>query len=339
MGGQRRMITIKKPGLLTSIQDLGRYGFQKYGVIVSGVMDPLAHRTANLLVGNEENSPTLEITLLGPVIEFHENTLISICGGDLSPTLNGESVRMWRTIFVKKGSELRFGPLKAGCRVNLAIAGGFSVPTVMGSKSTYLRAGIGGYNGRALKAGDNISVSPPSQLSSKIVLQMREQCKNQSFLEMEWSVASDFIPIQKEDRSIRVMKGRQFPLFTHKSQSGFFKKTFEVTTQSDRMGYRLKGEKLALEHPKEMLSEAVNFGTIQVPADGNPIILLADRQTTGGYPKMGQVASVDLPLLAQVKPGDQLRFSEVTHVVAEHLLLDREKKIQELKNGILLKFK
>lgn len=333
------MITIKKPGLLTSIQDLGRYGFQKYGVIVSGVMDPVAHRIANLLVGNDENAPTLEVTLLGPVLEFQEDTLISICGGDLFPTINGKPVPMWRTIYVKKGSELRFGTAKAGCRVNLAVAGGFSVPSVMESKSTYLLAGIGGYNGRALKAGDNISVNPPSSLASKIILQMKNRARAQSFLETEWSVASKFIPSFKTEQTIRVMKGRQYNLFKKQCQNDFFSRTFEVTPQSDRMGYRLKGEKLELEHPNEMLSEAVSFGTIQVPSDGNPIILLADRQTTGGYPKIGQVASVDLPLLAQAKPGDRLRFSEVTHEEAQQLLLDRERKIQELKKGILLKFR
>ncbi|MGV3465565.1 MAG: biotin-dependent carboxyltransferase family protein [Heyndrickxia sp.] len=331
------MITIKKPGLLSSIQDLGRYGYQKYGVIVSGAMDPLAHRIANLLVGNEEYESTLEMTLLGPVLEFHEDTLISLCGGDLSPTINGKSVPMWRTVYVKKGSELRFGSAKAGCRVYLAVAGGFSVPDVMGSKSTYLNAGIGGLNGRALKAGDQVAIHTPSPLSSKIILQMKRQDTNESFIEMEWSVASKLIPSFKKVQSIRVMRGRQFSLFRIKSQREFFSKAFEVTTQSDRMGYRLKGETLSLEQPTEMLSEAVSFGTIQVPSDGNPIILLADRQTTGGYPKIGQVASVDLSLLAQAKPGDELRFSEISHEEAEALLIDRERKIQELKKGILLK--
>ncbi|PKR83336.1 biotin-dependent carboxyltransferase family protein [Heyndrickxia camelliae] len=331
------MITIKKPGLLTSIQDLGRYGYQKYGIIVSGAMDSFSHRIANLLVGNEENAPTLEITLLGPVLEFHEDTLISLCGGDLTPLINGKPISMWRTIYVKKGSELRFGKPKEGCRVYLAVAGGFSVPTVMGSKSTYISAGIGGFKGRALVAGDQVSVCNQSLLSSKIMLQMKKQAEDESFAEMEWSVASNFIPMFKKEQTIRVMRGRQFSLFTYKSQKDIFSKTFEVTTHSDRMGYRLKGETLSLEHPTEMLSEAVSFGTIQVPSDGNPIILLADRQTTGGYPKIGQVAAVDLSLLAQAKPGDMIRFSEITDEEAQLLLIHRERKLQELKKGILLK--
>lgn len=163
------MITVIKPGLLTSVQDLGRFGFQKYGVIVSGVMDPLAHRISNLLVGNEENEPTLELTLLGPMIEFKENALISICGGDLSPSVNGKPVRLWRSVFVKKGSLLQFGPCKIGCRAYLAVAGGFNVPTIMNSSSTYLRAEIGGFNGRALKAGDQLKFGSPSNLSTRII--------------------------------------------------------------------------------------------------------------------------------------------------------------------------
>jgi len=337
MGGEGWMITIKKPGLLTSIQDMGRNGYQKYGVIVSGGMDPLAHRIANFLVGNEENAPTLEITLLGPVLEFYEDTLISLCGGELTPLINGKPVSMWRTIYVKKGSELRFGAPKSGCRVYLAVSGGFSVPTVMGSTSTYISAGIGGFQGRALEAGDHIAVNPPSPQTSNIILRMKKQAKNQLFVEMEWSVASNIIPSFKKEQSIRVMRGRQFSLFTSESQKDFLSKSFEVTTQSDRMGYRLKGETLSLEQQTEMLSEAVSFGTIQVPSDGNPIILLADRQTTGGYPKIGQVASVDLSLLAQAKPGDRLSFKEITHEEAQLLLFDRERKIQELKKGILLK--
>ncbi|AIE58997.1 biotin-dependent carboxyltransferase family protein [Bacillus methanolicus] len=333
------MITVIKPGLLTSVQDLGRFGFQKYGVIVSGVMDPLAHRISNLLVGNEENEPTLELTLLGPMIEFKENALISICGGDLSPSVNGKPVRLWRSVFVKKGSLLQFGPCKIGCRAYLAVAGGFNVPTIMNSSSTYLRAEIGGFNGRALKAGDQLKFGSPSNLSTRIIKHLVKGLGNQQFVEMEWSVATDLIPIHRNNPAIRVMRGKQFHLFTKESQFNFFHKPFEVTTQSDRMGYRLKGPKLKLENAEEMISEAVNFGTIQVPSDGDPIVLLADRQTTGGYPKIAQIASVDLPLMAQAKPGDSINFTEISHDEAQHLLLERERKIQQFKQGIILKFR
>lgn len=332
--GERGMITIKKTGLLTTIQDLGRYGFQKYGVIVSGAMDSLAHRIANLLVGNEEFLPTLEITVIGPTIQFHGDTVIAICGGDLSPTINGNPVRSWRPVFVKKDSELKFGRCKKGSRVYLAVAGGFSIPTVMKSKSTYLRAGIGGYKGRALKSGDQLLFEKPGTLSMKIITYL-SKIDGADFIEEKWSVASAYM---SGERRIRIIKGGEFHLFTKESQEGIFNTAFKVSPQSDRMGYRLKGQTLRLEKTEEMLSEAVCFGTIQVPADGDPIILLADRQTTGGYPRIGHVASVDLPLIAQAKPGDHLFFTEISHQEAQRLYLEKEKEIVYIKRGILYKY-
>jgi antagonist of KipI len=333
------VIKIIKPGLLTTIQDLGRYGFQKFGVIVSGVMDSLSHRIANLLVGNEENAPTLEITMVGPVIEFERDTLISICGGDLSPSIDGKFVPLWRPVFVKKGSQLRFGQCKAGCRSYLAVAGGFDVPRVMGSASTYLRAGIGGFKGRPLQAGDELKLSPPNNRSIRMIHDFSSKLGDRKFVGTKWSVSAEFIPISNKIPSIRVIKGRQYHLFSKESQKSFFREPFEITTQSDRMGYRLKGPILSLASAEEMISEAVNFGTIQVPPDGNPIVLLADRQTTGGYPKIGQVATVDLPYIAQLKPGDKIKFVEVSHEEAQRLYLEREREIQQLKRALSIKWK
>lgn len=330
------MIRILKPGLLTSVQDLGRYAYQKYGVIASGAMDPFAHRVANLLVGNDENTPTLEMTMMGPVIRFEEEALLAICGGDLSPEINGTPVGSWRTILVKKGSELKFGPCRTGTRAYLAVAGGFSVPTVMGSKSTYLRAQVGGFKGRALKEGDCLPFGAKSELSVKMETYFRAICEN-DFSDAGWFVASKIIPSYEKKSPVRIMKGRQFDLFTKDSQEKLLKEAFQVTTQSDRMGYRLEGPSLSLQRQKEMVSEAVLFGTIQVPSDGNAIILLADRQTTGGYPKIGQVATVDLPLVAQAKPGDKLTFSLISLDEAQQLILERERDIQQLKQGISLK--
>ena len=332
------MITISKPGLLSSIQDLGRYGFQKYGVIASGAMDSTAHRIANLLVGNPEYTPTLEITLIGPVIHFHHDTLIAICGGDLSPTINQIPVPSWRTVFVKKGTVLRFGAARSGCRAYLAVAGGFSIPRIMNSTSTYVRAKIGGFHGRALITGDQIKFYSPSELSHKMMQQLNFHGGNKAFAQMDWSIASDLIPNLKRNPPIRVVNGRHYHLFSKDSQEKIFSKPFIVTAQSDRMGYRLQGPTLKLTRAQEMISEAVVFGTIQVPADGNPIILLADRQTTGGYPKIGQIASVDLPLIAQAKPGDEVYFNKVSLEEAQKLYLEREIKINLLKHGILHKF-
>jgi antagonist of KipI len=340
MGGEQSMIKILKPGLLTSVQDLGRFGYQKFGVIPSGVMDQLAHRVANLLVGNEENEATLEITLMGPYIECKKDALISICGGNLSPTIDGKPVKAWRPVFVRTGSKLKFSGAKKGCRAYLSVGGGFDLPTVMESRSTYLRAGLGGFDGRALQAEDEIGVRAPRARQERIMSELSSLLKDGGkFAQTEWSAGSWNTVPSSMPASVRVVKGKQFSWFSEESQTKLFTEPFEVTVQSDRMGYRLKGPSLALEEEKEMLSEAVTFGSIQVPAEGNPIVLLADRQTTGGYPKIGQIASVDLPLMAQLKPGDHVKFAEISHQEAQQLYLEQEKHIQLLKQGILLKIK
>ena len=331
-------MNILKPGLSTSIQDIGRYGFQKYGIITSGAMDQFAHRIANILVGNNENEPTLEITLLGPTIEFLQDSLISICGGDLSPEIGGEQIQCWRPIFVRKGSILKFGSYRHGCRAYLAVAGGLDVPIVMKSKSTYFRAKIGGLYGRALKKGDRLSFCSLSAQSTKIMALFQQKNSTKPFIEGNWFISERIIPKYSEKPTVRVLKGRQYHLFNHQSQISLFLKPFVITPQSDRMGYRLKGPSLALAQPVELISEAVCFGTIQVPADGNPIVLLADRQTIGGYPKIAQVASIDLPLLAQAKLGDSLQFTEITYSDAQRLFIQRERQIQQLKLGIKLKY-
>ncbi len=321
------MLTIRKSGLQTAIQDLGRSGFQRYGVIASGVMDPFAHRIANLLAGNAETSPTLEIALSGPVIEFEADHFISICGGDLSPSLDGEPLAMWRGHFVPKGSVLSFGEPKRGARSYVAVAGSFDIPAVMGSHSTYLRAGIGGFQGRALKNGDSLQTLalPAGRM---------EALKKQNAQTPDW-----LIPPARyhEQPIIRMMPGRQFNLFNEASRKRIFEESFSVSANSDRMGYRLEGPELALEKQEELISEAVAFGSVQVPADGNPIVLLADRQTTGGYPKIGQVAAVDLPLISQLKPGESLKFRHISVNDAQQLYIEQEQQIRQLKIAIQMK--
>lgn len=326
------MITVKKPGLLTTVQDLGRYGFQKYGVITSGAMDSLAHRLANLLVGNLESVPTLEITMLGPSLQFQADSLVAICGGDLTPELDGKPIQMWRPIFVNKGSILQFGLAKHGCRAYLAVAGGFDVPAIMGSGSTYMRAELGGFKGRALAKDDQIPFRAPSETSKRMFQYIAKR------KDVNWAISSIIQPAYQKEPCIRVMKGRHYDKFSKDSQANFWASPFEITPQSDRMGYRLKGPALLLEKDEEMISEAVHFGTIQVPADGNLIILLADSQTVGGYPKIAQIASIDFSIIAQTKPGSIIRFIEIPHIEAQQLLLMREKFIQELKHGIAQKF-
>ncbi|HJV44485.1 MAG TPA: biotin-dependent carboxyltransferase family protein [Bacillota bacterium] len=330
---------VLKPGLLTSIQDLGRYGYQKHGVIVSGAMDSYSLRIANLLVGNEEDEAALEITLMGPTLRIEQDSLLAITGGDLSPTVDGKSIPMWRPVYVKSGSVIQFGACKLGCRSYLAVAGGYDVPEVMGSRSTYLRAGVGGYQGRALKEGDQLSYKFPFELSIQVMQNLIREISSSSFFSTSWSVGREYIPQDSLLIKVRVMRGSQFEQFTVDSRNQFFSSPFQVTPQSDRMGYRLSGPILELAEPLEMISEAVSLGTIQVPSDGNPIILLADRQTVGGYPRIAQVIQVDIPVIAQMKPGSKILFQEISLDEAEELYFEKERSIQDLKAGIRLRLK
>jgi antagonist of KipI len=326
-------IKVVTPGLLTSLQDLGRYGYQKYGVIVSGGMDSYSLRLANLLVGNEEGEAALEITLAGPTLLVEEDILLSITGGDLSPTINDQPIPMGRPILVKQGSLLKFGACKSGCRAYLAVRGGYDIPEVMGSKSTYIRAGIGGYQGRALLAGDVLSVKTP-QTDLPLLAALSKKLGSHSFSAASWYAGKFYTSQRAEEYTIRVMPSSQFEFFTADSREQLFQKAFKITTQSDRMGYRLAGALLQLTEPLEMVSEAVALGTIQVPPDGNPIVLLADRQTVGGYPKIAQVAGVDIANLAQIKPGRMIRFQEICLAEAERLYVAREEEIKQLKIAI-----
>ncbi|MDP4146295.1 MAG: biotin-dependent carboxyltransferase family protein [Bacillota bacterium] len=327
-------IEVKSGGLLTTVQDLGRYGLRKYGVIVSGVMDEFAHRIANILVGNEETAATLEITLVGPELFIKADTLISICGADLSPSIDGSEVPMWRSIYVMAGSVLSFGKCKSGARCYIAFAGSFDTREIMKSKSTYLRAGIGGYEGRALKKGDKLKLNVPKGIALKMASHLVREKTYKAFFASRWFVGEKIMPRYESNAEIRVTKGVQFQYFNAASKKNFFKCTYSVSTQSDRMGYRLNGDKLSKEKNLEMLSEGVALGTIQVPSDGNPIILLADRQTTGGYPKIGEVISVDIPIVAQLKPGDTIAFKETSLEEAQRLYILREMNFRTIINAI-----
>ncbi|SET21052.1 antagonist of KipI [Salinibacillus kushneri] len=334
------MIKITKPGLFSSVQDIGRYGYQKYGVSVSGAMDSISHRLANLLVGNDEYQSTIECTMAGPEMEFHQDCLLSICGGDFNPTINKQSVGMWRPVWVKKGSVLRFGQSIEGCRAYLAVSGGFDVPKVLGSRSTFMRAKMGGFQGRALKKGDQLKTGRASAVAEQIQrLAGKKDGPIVSFHETNWFVRPPYSSRFKRKLPIRVVKSKQTEWFAKDTQNQLVERLFTITAQSDRMGYRLDGPEIKWKEKKEMISEAVSIGTIQVPAEGNPIVLLADRQTTGGYPKIAQVTTVDIPYLAQMKPGETLQFEWISLKEAQQLYLEREKEIQQLKTGLLLKIK
>jgi antagonist of KipI len=331
-------IKVLRPGLLSSIQDLGRYGYQKHGVIVSGAMDAFSLRIGNLLVGNMENQAGLEITLVGPQLLIKDDLLIAITGGNLTPMIDGVDVPMWRPVYVKGGSVLSFGPCQSGCRAYLTVGGGYELPSIMNSDSTYLRAGIGGFCGRALQKDDQLAVGTPGRNTSKRMSLLASKAIKQSFVAPNWYAGLYGHSDAATPATVRITRGIQYDWFTAESLLQFTSQPFQVTPQSDRMGYRLKGEALKLRQPSEMISEAVALGTIQVPPDGNPIILMADRQTVGGYPKVAQVISVDVPRIAQVKPGGKIQFIEIEHREAEALYFAREKFIAEVKKGLNLKF-
>ncbi|SEB72923.1 biotin-dependent carboxyltransferase family protein [Paenibacillus sp. GP183] len=315
---------IINPGLLSTIQDLGRFGFQNQGVIVCGAMDSFALRAANVLVGNGQGEAALEITLLGPSIRFEAETLIAICGADLSPIIDGQPVPLWRPVLVKTGKVLEFGACMQGTRAYLAVAGGIDVPLVMESRSTYLRAELGGLDGRAMKAGDVLLSRSVSEIPKNYIKKSLRALKSRPFAAAPWFIGSPARPAYAREAVIRVIRGRDFAYFTEDSRNAFVSQPFRVTPQSDRMGYRMEGPVLELESPLEPISQGVSFGTVQVPSEGNPIVLMADRQTIGGYPSIAEVATVDLPVLAQVKPGEYVRFTEISLEKAEELYIDME---------------
>lgn len=321
-------IHVIKPGMFTTIQDKGRIGYQKYGVLTSGGMDPLSLRIANILTGNQENEAVLEITLMGPgpVLTCQKDQLIAVTGADVEVEIDGEQVPLWKPLFIRAGSTITFGPCKRGCRSYLAVAGGFDVEPVMKSKSTYVRAKIGGVEGRPLEKGDVLPIGEPSPLAVSLVHMLKSKGERAP----DWTVNhAHFLPLGKSP-VIRVLEGRHLSHFQEESQQAFFERSYQVTPQSDRMGCRLKGEPIRLKQKLELISEAVAFGSIQIPPDGQPIILLADRQTTGGYPRIGEVATVDLPLIAQAMPGANLTFQQIDRQEAEQALFTQEAEMKDL---------
>ena len=326
-------IRVIRPGLMTTIQDMGRIGMQQYGVIVSGAMDSLALRLANLIVSNLQSQAAMELTLSGPSLLFEQDALIALCGGNLSPQIGDRTVPMWRPVFVPAGSRLDFGKPVQGCRTYLTVAGGFDVPPVMHSRSTDVRARLGGFLGRALAADDCLIVGPKSQEALLQMQRLSRECRDEPFTAPSWFAGAGLVEYS-DNPTIRVTPGRQFDWFTVESQRDFFTAEFLVTSQSDRMGYRLAGTQLRQVDSRELLSEAVTMGTIQIPGNGQPIILMADRPTTGGYAKIAQVATVDLPVLAQVRPGSRIRFQPVSVEQSQELYRLREAMIRRLDCGL-----
>lgn len=297
-------VKVTMPGVLTTVQDAGRFGYQKSGIRTSGVMDAESYEKANYLVGNEHGEAVLEATLYGGAMEFTEDAVIAITGADMEPEVNHEPVSMYRPLAVKAGSSLSLGMAKTGCRTYIAFAGGIQVPAVMGSRSTDIKCRIGGYQGRALTAGDEIRIGHGKRY---------EEVKDRK------AEAASYPALI----SLRVIEGPQEEYFTEKGKKTFYSETYTISDQSDRMGYRLEGAAIESVSGTDIISDGIPMGAIQVPASGRPIVLLADRQTTGGYAKIGTVCSFDLPKLVQGKPGDQVRFVKLSVEEAQNMYRKR----------------
>jgi antagonist of KipI len=323
-------IEVIKPGALSLLQDRGRHGYQHLGVVVGGAMDEWSHRCANALLGNDEDEATLEITLMGPSLVFHETQAIALCGANLSARIGEAELPMNCAVRVRAGARLDFGKRIDGMRSYLAVRGGFAVPSVMDSRSTYVRGAFGGLQGRALKKGDVLEVGGVPLVSAASVARLGDR----DFIEIhEPEVHAPAIAPQTAGPApVRVIAGQQWALFTGQAQEAFMQAEFRVSPQSDRMGFRLEGPVLERLHAMDMISEGVAFGTVQVPPDGQPIVLMADRQTTGGYPKIACVASVDLPLVAQLAPQQALRFEPISLEAAQALYLERERALARLRS-------
>ncbi|MDW7669930.1 MAG: biotin-dependent carboxyltransferase family protein [Bacillota bacterium] len=307
---------VENPGLLTTVQDIGRFGFEKFGMPVAGAMDSYALQVANILVGNPPNEGGLEISFLGLTLTFEGQGLIAITGADLGATLNGQQIKPWQSLQVNSGDELKFASLKKGCRAYLAVQGGFDIPCVMGSKSTYLRGSIGGYKGRKLLMGDKLTSNEIKRKLSPEIL------------------PEEFIP-SYEKKTIRVILGPQADYFSTDELYNFLSSTYKITNQYDRMGYRLEGPSIKHSKGPDIISDGIVPGSVQVPGHGQPIIMLADCQTAGGYSKIATVISVDLPMLAQLMPGNELNFEEVTIEKAQLLYNLKESKLAKLYDYML----
>ncbi|MDO4475187.1 MAG: biotin-dependent carboxyltransferase family protein [Lachnospiraceae bacterium] len=310
-------IVVENGGMLTTVQDEGRFGYQQYGVSPSGPMDSRSFHIANILVGNDRGEGALEVTFMGPTLRFTRANVIAVTGGDLSPCLNGEPLSMYRAVAVTKGDVLSFGGMKNGCRAYIAFAGGLDVPLVMGSKSTLLRYHLGGVEGRKLEKGDEIAFcSPRASLPE---------------MEKRWAPQEVF---PTGEVVLRVITGPQDDEFTSDGLHQFFWHSGVITNEFDRMGCRLETDPIEHKGDGNINTDGISFGSIQVPTNGKPIIMLADRQSTGGYAKIGTVSSVDLPLLAQSMPGMKVRFIRISLELAQDLYIRELEMYRQLEQSL-----
>lgn len=311
-------ILFQTSGLLTSIQDLGRARFRRFGINPNGAMDKTAVRLINILLGNDENEAAIEMHFPAPEILFEEDAAIALGGAEFGAELDKNPIENRRIVFIEKGSLLKFEKSIFGSRAYLAVRGGFKIEKWLDSASTNLKANTGGFQGRALQSGDQI------KFKAKV---KRQKSK------FDYLISNNLIPFYSRFPTVRITAGAELPLLTAFSEQNFLKQTFTISPKSDRMGFRLGGEPLYLIDQKEMLSSAVNFGAIQLLPDGQMIILMADHQTTGGYPRIAHVVEADLPLLAQLGAGDKVGFHLMSLQEAENLHLAFEKDLSFFRIG------
>ena len=303
------MIKILDPGPQTTVQDLGRTGQMRYGIPPSGPVDRSAFLLANRLVGNPDTAAALECTLLGPRFEMTAAGAIAVTGADMPATVNGRDAAGWTTIALKPGDVVKFGAARTGVRAYIGIAGGIDVPLVLGSRSTYLRGRVGGLEGRALRKGDELAVFACGPVTMR-------------------RVARHAIPDYTGKPTVRAILGPQDDRFTAAGIRALFDGRYEVLPQSDRMGSRLRGPRIEHARGHDIISDGIALGSIQVPGDGQPIVLLVDRQSTGGYTKMATICSSDIWRVGQARPGQSIRFQQIDVEEAHRLLRESDTALE-----------
>ena len=310
---------VTKPGLLDCIQDLGRFGYAAWGINPSGAMDRYAARVANYLVGNDEEEAVIEMHFPAAHFEFTENALIAITGADFTPYINNDPANCWQPYYVTAGSLLHFGQLKWGSRCYLSIRNGFDIPEWLDSYSTHLKANAGGFKGRRLLSGDDLPAKDAADIVFKGVKRL------------PWRV--NVSEVYKPDPTFLFIKGKEWDWLNESGQHSFEEGIFIIQAASDRMAYTLVGPNLPLQHTEELVSSGVYYGTIQLLPDGRTVLLMADHQTTGGYPRLGHVISSELPRLAQLRPGENIRFDMISQENAESLIISMEDELLELEKA------
>jgi antagonist of KipI len=300
-------IQVHTPGLQTTVQDLGRQGFGPVGVSPSGAADPISLRIGNRLVGNAESAAGLEMMLLGGTFGFPDGGIVALAGSEFGATLDGVRLDVGTSIEVLPGQTLRLGPTSSGARCYLCVRGGIAVKPFLGSASTHVLSGLGGFEGRALRKGDVLRIGRASK-------PFRRR-----------SIAPRAPELLSRRNVLRVTAGPQVDWFSESSLRSFYAATYRVGEQSNRMGLRLEGAAVTQLGAGQMITEGVSIGAVQVPAGGSPIILFVEQQTTGGYPKIANVIAADLHRVGQLRPRDEIRFEEVTFEAARSLLIEQEK--------------